>query len=1152
MLLVLATTVFAKKVDVSTAHIAAQSFINAKMEGDSEVHLIGFNEEVSFIGFYVFGNSRCFVIIAANDDVHPVLGYSTENAFFAYDMPESIACWLKAYDEEITYVSERRLEADDEIRSEWDALLHGRGLEPKSRASVAPLLRTKWNQSVPFNNLAPADPNSPDGHCYAGCVATAMAQIMNFWEHPTRGSGTHSYTPSSHPEYGVQFADFRNTTYDWDNMKNVYSRGYTDAEADAVATLMYHCGVSVDMDFGPDVSTASTQQVPVALSTYFDYNSSMYLLQKSYITNNGHVHVIYTDAQWRSKLKTELNSYRPIYYSGGYYIAKESGSHAFVCDGYDANNLFHFNWGWGGACDGYYAIGALNPGTGPTGQFNQWNYALFGCSPNAPSINPPSGVSATVDGRNVSVSWNSVSNAVSYKLYRDGDLVANLTNTNYTDTNVHYGSHSYYVKSVKSNGVMSMKSSTVVVGVHFPGPVPTNLQASVNSNSNDVNLWWQAQNPQSVTLQYGTGNCLGGSGYDDAGIYWAHRYPVSMLDSYAGMAITKVSFYSRYNANYTLFVCKGDETNPTELVYQKNQNASANSWQDINLPDPVVIDYTKDLWVVLYSDQESPASYCSYSGTGVEDASLYSRTGSAWSFCTDKSWLIKTYITDGTYTYNLYRNGNTVATHLTGTTYMDANLLEGSYNYHVTTNYYGGESDPSNTVNVQVESLSFTICVSADPSNGGTVTGGGIYDYGQICTLLATPNPGYIFVNWTLDGVSVSTSPAFSFTVTEPADYVAHFQLIDYLITLSANPSNGGSVTGGGTYHYGDNCTVNASAHQGFNFINWTIDGAPVYNNPTYSFAVTSNCHLVANFTTQSYVITAIANPAEGGSVTGSGGYNYGENCTLTATANMGYTFQNWTKNGVQVSNSPTYSFTVTESATYIANFTAQSYTITVSATPNDGGTVSGGGSYTYGQSCTVHATANTGYSFIDWTESGSQVSNQADYSFTVTGNRNLVANFALQTYEITAETNPNDAGTIIGMGLYHYGEIATLSVEPLTHYSFLNWTENGDIITDELILQVVVTAPHHFTANLMYTEGVGENVIPVEIFPNPANDILYIKGVGMRKVTVFNVLGQVMVDVEVEREEQIRIDVQDYGLGFYIMRIQTENGLIIKKFNKE
>lgn len=1150
MFLVLTVSVFAKKVEVQTARHAAQSFLNANMDTPPEISLIDFTDQESFLGFYVFGNNRCFVIIAADDCVHPILGYSTDCAFVTNEMPANTFAWLKAYDEEIAYVSESRLEADDAIRSEWDSLLDGRGLEPKSRSSVSPLLRTRWNQGMPFNNLCPADPNATDGHVLAGCVATAMAQIMNYWEHPTRGSGTYSYTPQSHPEYGVQFADFRNTNYDWDHMKNVYSRGYSDAEANAVATLVYHCGVAVDMDYGPEVSTASTQKVPVALNTYFDYSDNMNLKQKSYITNNGSVHVIYTDAQWRSMLKTELNAHRPLYYSGGYYIAKESGSHAFVCDGYDANNFFHFNWGWGGAYDGYYAIGALNPGVGPTGQFNQWNYALFGCSPKATSINPPSSVNATVNGRNVSVSWNSVSNAVSYKLYRDGDLVANLTNTNYTEVNVSYGMHSYYVKSVKSNGVMSMKSNDAVADVHFSGPVPTSLQASVNNN--DVSLSWQSQIPVNAVLQYGSGNCIGGFGYDEGGVYWAQRYPVSILDDYAGMAVQKVSFYSRCNANYTLFIYKGDETNTTELVYQKNQNAGANNWQDIILPNPVTIDYTQDLWIVLYCDQNSPASYCSYSGAEVEDASLYSRLGNAWSFCTDKSWLIKTYITDGTYTYNLYRNGTALATQLTGNTYSDANLPEGSFNYHVTTNYFGGESDPSNSVNVQVESLTFTIGATANPSTGGSVTGAGIYTYGETCTLSASSNLGYTFVNWTENGTPVSTNPTYSFTVTESANYVAHFELDNYHVTVSASPSNGGSVSGGGTFHYGDNCTVHATANSGFNFINWTINGVPVYNNPTYSFTVTTDCQLVANFTMQSYVITAMANPSEGGSVTGSGGYNYGDNCTLTATANMGYTFQKWTKNGVTVSYSPTYSFTVTESATYYAYFTAQSFTVSVLADPSDGGSVGGGGTYIFGQSCTVHATANPGYSFDHWTENGNIVSNQADYSFTVTGNRTLLAHFTLVTYEISAETNPEGVGVITGTGLYHYGETATLTVEPSSHYNFRSWSENGEFITEDSTFQIVVTGPRHFIANFVYFDALEESASTIEIFPNPSNTILYVQGEGMRRLTVYNVIGQVMDDLEVVGQEQLHIDVHDYGQGLYILHVQTRKGPIVMKFVKE
>ncbi len=209
---------------------------------------------------------------------------------------------------------------------------------------------------------------------------------------------------------------------------------------------------------------------------------------------------------------------------------------------------------------------------------------------------------------------------------------------------------------------------------------------------------------------------------------------------------------------------------------------------------------------------------------------------------------------------------------------------------------------------------SYNISVSASPSNGGSVSGGGTYNQGQSCTVHATANTGFTFVNWTENGTQVSTNANYTFTVTENRNLVANFQAQpqQYTINVSASPTNGGSVTGGGTYQQGQTCTVSATANSGYNFVNWTENGTQVSTNTSYSFTVTSNRNLVAHFTTQNYVITAVADPTAGGTVTGSGGYNYGENCTLTATANAGYTFINWTKNGTQVSSNPTYTFTVT------------------------------------------------------------------------------------------------------------------------------------------------------------------------------------------------------------------------------------------------
>ncbi|MCQ2302990.1 MAG: T9SS type A sorting domain-containing protein [Bacteroidales bacterium] len=290
--------------------------------------------------------------------------------------------------------------------------------------------------------------------------------------------------------------------------------------------------------------------------------------------------------------------------------------------------------------------------------------------------------------------------------------------------------------------------------------------------------------------------------------------------------------------------------------------------------------------------------------------------------------------------------------------------------------------------------ITYTISVSASPSAAGTVSGGGQYASGNSCTLTATANTGYTFTRWTKNGSSVSTNPTYSFTVTENASYVAVFSQNSYTISTSANPTAGGSVSGAGTYNYGSTCTLTATANTGYTFTRWTKNGSSVSTNPTYSFTVTGNASYVAVFSQNSYAISASANPTAGGSVSGAGTYNYGSTCTLTATANTGYTFTRWTKNGSSVSTNPTYSFTVTGNASYVAVFSQNSYAISASANPTAGGSVSGAGTYNYGSTCTLTATANTGYIFTNWTKNGTVVSTNANYGFTVTSNATYVANF--------------------------------------------------------------------------------------------------------------------------------------------------------------
>ena len=188
--------------------------------------------------------------------------------------------------------------------------------------------------------------------------------------------------------------------------------------------------------------------------------------------------------------------------------------------------------------------------------------------------------------------------------------------------------------------------------------------------------------------------------------------------------------------------------------------------------------------------------------------------------------------------------------------------------------------------------------------------------------------------------------------------------------------------------------------------------------------------------------VTASVNPEIAGSISGSGEYAINDIVTLTATANTGYQFINWTEEGTVVSEEAEYSFTVTESRELVANFELLTYNVTASANPAEGGSISGAGTYTHGETATLSATANTGYQFINWTEEGTIVSEESEYSFTVTESRELVANFELLTYNVTASANPAEGGSISGSGVYTHCETATLSATSNEGYQFINWTE--------------------------------------------------------------------------------------------------------------
>lgn len=380
------------------------------------------------------------------------------------------------------------------------------------------------------------------------------------------------------------------------------------------------------------------------------------------------------------------------------------------------------------------------------------------------------------------------------------------------------------------------------------------------------------------------------------------------------------------------------------------------------------------------------------------------------------------------------------------------------------------------------DAIPYYIGVTSNPTNGGRTTGAGSYYNGQTCTLTALPNPGFVFANWTEDGAPQTSSPVYTFTVTESRDLVANFTAASYTISAYADPYVGGSVSGAGDYGYMETCTLTATANPGYTFVCWREGEFSVSNEPSYSFTVTANRNLVAIFSQQTFVISVTIDPTDAGSVSGAGTYYYNQTCTLTATPETGYNFVCWKENGAPVSNNPTYSFTVTAARNLEACFTPKSYVISSTVNPTESGTVSGTGSYLFNETCILTATANTGYVFVSWTENGAPVSTEPTYAFVVTGNRNLVANFTLESYEISVSVNPTIAGEIIGSGTYLYGQTCTLTATEHTGYTFSYWSENGNTVSYDALYSFTVTANRNLVANFTAME------FQITVTASPAN----------------------------------------------------------------
>ncbi len=381
-LLILPFSLFSKEVSVKEAQNVAKNFFYYSAQKNLSKHYQSLNLTLNHIEsdgdnlFYVFNieNQKGFVITSAQDCVQPILGYSDDNDIDFSNLSPELNYMLQGYKKQIKYGLKNHIKAPSRVAEMWQSLRIFSENKTSVTEPVGPLLLTEWNQSPYYNDMCPT--NSEGEHAVSGCVAVAMAQVMKYYDYPKQGEGSHYHADYNGDVMESSTINYAEQTYEWSNMPAHLSAPNTE-----LAKLMYHCGQSVDMDWGVEGSGAYTNDVEYALKNYFKYAASVDVLSKDtyYGTQN------YTDEEWGNIIRGELDAHRPLIYAG----VSSEGGHAWDCDGYqssDVGYLYHMNYGWGGSGNGYFALDNLISGTLPGGDvsyFDESHRIITGIKPRA-------------------------------------------------------------------------------------------------------------------------------------------------------------------------------------------------------------------------------------------------------------------------------------------------------------------------------------------------------------------------------------------------------------------------------------------------------------------------------------------------------------------------------------------------------------------------------------------------------------------------------------------------------------------------------------------------------------------------------------------------------------------------------------------------
>ncbi len=366
---------FAQTVSEAIAKQVATNYFNqVTSTGKIDLKAVNMNNSTSTAfrsaqpAFYVFvpQDKPGFVIVSATESTYPILAISDKSTFPTDDLPPAVEYILNEYRAQIDEIRANNFVADPEIKQAWSMLTSNQSASTTQTVLPEYYLKTEWGQGDLYNTFCPLSIYGPRG--LTGCVATALAQVLKFWNYPVVGKGGYVAYEDNDPSdsiSGIFGAPIGGYVYNWKDMPNKLDGSTSNIQNNSVANLMYHCGVAVKMDYGVSGSGAFTKDYAYALEKYFGFLPGVKLDKKD----------SYSEKDWASKLRTWLDAEGPVLYDGG--------AHAWVCDGYFGEYLFHMNWGWGGQADGYFLLNSLNPSNKnyTNGQQAVHNLRVQGCLP---------------------------------------------------------------------------------------------------------------------------------------------------------------------------------------------------------------------------------------------------------------------------------------------------------------------------------------------------------------------------------------------------------------------------------------------------------------------------------------------------------------------------------------------------------------------------------------------------------------------------------------------------------------------------------------------------------------------------------------------------------------------------------------------------